>query len=107
MFVPRVWLHRTLSIWPMLSRFGLKNVRLWASKMLELDRGLDSSGHQVGSWITAGISHLECEPQELNTTRNWALGCLAISLGWAWDGLEGEGLGRSWDGLKIGVRWWE
>ena len=35
-FVPRVWLHRTLSIWPMLSNIGLKAVRLWASKMQEL-----------------------------------------------------------------------
>ena len=35
-FVPRVWLHRMLLRSPMLSKFGLKNVRLWASNMPEL-----------------------------------------------------------------------
>ena len=80
-------------IWPQkCEALGFKNARIrW---------GLGSSGHQVGSWIAAGISYLACKPQELNTTRNWALGCLALSLGWAWDGL-GVDLGGCWDGLEM------
>ena len=35
-FVPRVWLHRMLLRSPKFSKFGLKNVRPWASKMPDL-----------------------------------------------------------------------
>ena len=86
-------LAQVKQFWPKrCEALGFKNARIrW---------GLRFSGHQVGCWIAASISYLACELQELNTSRNWALGCLAIGLGWAWDGL-GVDLGGAWDGLKM------
>ena len=72
-------------LWPQkCEALGFKNARIsW---------GLGFWSYQVGSWIAASISYLACKPQELNTTRNWALKCLAIGLGWTGGGL-GRGLG--------------